>query len=152
MNTNYDLPPIKLVLFIAMALSVYSLSAQNEWRLVYHNNQRGETVEGEVQDLITAIKQGKEVRMAWWGNRVYHLSDASFLTILTDSVVFGQIKPINGQTPEFVEYTITMKENLQWSMTGGTNGESDSMMTNAATGEIVGHNARKRAFKWYVKN
>lgn len=142
---------LKVLFVFFFTLSFNGLSAQDSWRLVYHNNEDGEAVEGQISDLITAVKEGKEIRMAWWGRRVYHLSDASFLTILTDSVVFGQIKPIYGQTPEFTDYTITLKENLQWSMTGGTNGKSDAMMTNTATGEIAGHNARKRAFKWYVR-
>lgn len=151
MGTSSTQTSITAFLVLVFTISFSQLSAQSSWRLVYHNDEAGKTVEGEIADLISAIKNGKDIRMAWWGRRVYHLSEASFLTIMSDSVVFGQITPISGQTPDFTDYTITMKENLEWRLTGGTNGQSDAMMTNTSTGEIVGHNARRRAFKWYIR-
>ncbi len=133
--------------------------AQDNWTLVYHNDPEGQSVQGDISDLIQAVRDGKEIRLAWWAQspadpkrKVEHLADATFLTIMSDSIVFGQIEPIYGQIPDFNEYTITLKENLEWVMIGGTNGSSDSMTRNTITGEISGHNKRNLSFKWYVRN
>lgn len=136
---------------------IHVASAQ-KWELVYQNDANGNAIEGNIEALIQAVYDGEEVRIAWWSrkneegiSRVYHVADAAFLTIMMDSVVMAQIRPIYGQTPEFEDYTIALKENLEWTSIKGTNGHSDAMMRNTITGEIVGHNQRKSACKWYVK-
>lgn len=149
---------MRRLLFALTFSLVYLTGFTQDWKLVYHNDADGNAIEGDIEELIQAVYDGKEVRMAWWSrqneegvSRVYHLADAAFLTIMMDSVVMAQIRPIYGQTPEFEDYTITLKENLEWVSIGGTNGHSDAMMRNVITGEIVGHNQRKNARKWYVK-
>ena len=149
---------MKRLLFLQILLCVFVSSSAQEWKFVYHNDSDGNAVDGDIKELIQAVYDGKEVRVAWWSrqneegvSRVYHVADAAFLTIMMDSVVMAQIRPIYGQTPEFENYTITLKENLEWVAIGGTNGHSDAMMRNTVTGEIVGHNQRKNARKWYVK-
>lgn len=149
---------MKHILFsIIVSSTIFSVSAQ-DWKLVYHNDAEGNTIEGKIKELIHAVYEGKEVRVAWWSkqneegvSRVYHVAEAAFLTVMMDSVVMAQIRPIYGQTPDFQEYTITLKENLEWVTIGGTNGKSDAMMRNTITGEIVAHDQRKNARKWYVK-
>ncbi|MDW3194333.1 MAG: hypothetical protein R8G66_18300 [Cytophagales bacterium] len=149
---------MKHLLFLpTFFIALSSVSAQ-DWKLVYHNDAEGNALEGNIEELIQAVYDGKEVRVAWWSrkneegvSRVYHVADAAFLTIMMDSVVMAQIRPIYGQTPEFENYTITLKENLEWVQITGTNGNHDSMMSNTSTGEIVGHGIRKAGAKWYVK-
>lgn len=141
-----------IIIFITISLSSLNvLIAQNNWQLVYQNDDKGNAVDGDLKQLISAVKRGKEVRVAWWGKRVYHTAEAAFLTIMTDSVVTAQIRPIYGQTPEFENYTITLKENLEWVLIVGTNGAGDAMMSNKSTGEIVGHRSRRIPVKWFVK-
>ncbi|MEP5611391.1 MAG: hypothetical protein ABJP45_04045 [Cyclobacteriaceae bacterium] len=140
-----------LFLFMLLLIGI-GAEAQENWRLVYANDDSGIGIDGEIDDLIKAVRDGKEIRLAWSSGRVEHVADAAFLTIMKDSVVVGQIDPIYGQTPNFINYTITLKENLEWVLIGGTNGKSDAMTTNKITGEIVGHNARNRAFKWFTKD
>ncbi len=150
---------MKSTIFTILLLAAIVTQAQVSWTMVYHNDSEGKRENGNIGDLIEAIRNGKEIRMAWWAQspsnpkrKVEHLADASFLTIMSDSIVFGQIEPIYGQTPDFNDFTVTLKENLEWVMIGGTNGNSDAMTSNTITGEILGHSKRKRAFKWYVKN
>lgn len=149
---------MKRLLFVFSFSLIYLSGFAQDWKLVYHNDADGNAIEGDIEELIQAVYDGKEVRMAWWSrkneegvSRVYHIADAAFLTIMMDSVVMAQIRPIYGQTPEFEDYTITLKGNLEWVSVGGTNGQSDAMMRNVVTGEIVGHNQRKNARKWYVR-
>ena len=146
-----------ITLWIGLSLVLSMLSAQ-EWQHVYTNDENGQTLEGNLQNLKDAIYDGASVRIAWWHHRsgedhprVYHLADASFLTIQKDSIVYAQIRPIYGQVPDFNTYKMTLKENLEWNFIGGTNGQMDAMTRNVITGVIVSHTFRKSSFRWYVK-
>ncbi|TRX58850.1 hypothetical protein FNH22_13325 [Fulvivirga sp. M361] len=148
---------MKIGLTILILTSTLQLSAQN-WELVYHNDTNGQAVEGNIQNLINAIRTGKEVRIAWGFQHpniqkisVEHLSDAAFLTIQSDSIVHAQIRPITGQSPDFDEGAIRLKENLEWTFIGGTNGKMDRMTRNVISGEIIEHKLGSSSFKWYVK-
>ena len=142
-----------------LLMTIFTSNAQSTWELIYHNDKNGETVEGNISELIRAIRNGKEIRMAWWFQhpleekiKVEHLADAAFLTIASDSIVYGQIKPIYGQIPDFDNAKVTLKENLEWVMIGGTNGKWDTMTRNMTTGETISHELRKTDFKWYVRD
>ena len=150
----------KLYFFFGMLClsSTSSLAQSNSWKLVYENDLLGETIQGDLTELIAAVRNGQEIRIAWSSQRpdnpqikVEHLADAKFLTIMSDEIVFAQIDPIIGQTPMFSEQWIQLKENLEWSFIAASNGKTDSMMRNVKTGEILAHNQRNRGIKWYIK-
>jgi hypothetical protein len=148
---------MKIILTSLILISTLQLSAQN-WELVYHNDKNGQSVEGNIEDLKKAIRNGQEVRIAWGFQHptikkrsVEHLADAAFLTIQSDSIVHAQIRPIAGQSPDFNDGAIKLKENLEWIFIGGTNGKMDSMTRNVISGEIIEHKLGNSSFKWYVK-
>ena len=152
---------MKKILFLIIAICCIANSFSQDkghWKLVYHNDKDGKTIEGNIQDLIKAARNGKEIRIYWSSQRkndatkkVEHFADAKFLTIMSDTIVFAQIDPIIGQTPSFDDQIITFKENLEWSLIAASNGKSDTMMRNVITGEIIGHGKAHFAIKWYVR-
>ena len=148
---------IIIIIISILCLSFTSL-AQNNWELVYHNDKDGKTIEGKIENLIEAIRNGKDIRIYWSSQRkndrtkkVEHLTEAKFLTVLSDTIVFAQIDPIIGQTPNYDLQTVKLNEKLEWVLIAATNGKSDSMMRNIITGEIIGHNLVPFEIKWFVK-
>ncbi len=146
-----------LLLFSLFFLSVVPTRSQ-DWQLRYQNDDKGEAVFGQLENLKSAVRSGKEIRIAWGFQhpdkkevRVEHIAEAAFLTIQSDSIVYAQIRPITGQTPDFENFQILLKENLEWLFIGGTSGAMDTMMRNVITGEIVRHELRTSSFKWFVK-
>ncbi len=146
-----------LITFFALLLSV-QLTAQ-EWKLIYENDKSGKAITGNIEALKEAVRTGKEIRIGWGFQHpsvkkisVEHVADAAFLTIQSDSIVHAQIRPIIGQSPNFDEGTIQLKENLEWVFIGGTNGKMDAMTRNTITGEIVDHKLRTNSFRWFVKD
>ncbi len=146
-------------LIVLVFISLGSIAQdKSNWKLIYHNDKDGKTIEGKIENLVEAVRIGEKIRVYWSSQRksdptkkVEHFSDAKFLTILSDTIVFAQIDPIIGQTPNFDSQTIKLKENLEWSLIAGSNGKSDTMMRNMITGEIVGHGKAKFEIKWYIK-
>ncbi|MEM6765445.1 MAG: hypothetical protein AAF824_18745 [Bacteroidota bacterium] len=156
MNTRF----LFCILLIGLGGGTYShvYSQSAGWKLVLENDSQGEATVGSVDSLISAIRSGAEVRIAWSGGRpsdslmrVEHLTDAKFLTIMSGKTVQAQIDPIIGQTPDFEAQQITFKENLSWCLLASTNGKADHIMRNEVTGEIISHRIRQRSFKWYVR-
>ncbi|MEM1406136.1 MAG: hypothetical protein AAGG59_05135 [Bacteroidota bacterium] len=133
------------------------LLAQN-WTMIYQNDENGKAISGDIEALKQAVRSGKEIRIGWGFQHpdekkisVEHVADASFLTIQSDSIVHAQIRPITGQTPNFNNGTIELKENLEWLFIGGTNGKMDRMTRNVITGEIINHKLTQNRFKWFVR-
>ncbi len=146
-----------LLLFLFSTLTAAS-QEYNHWQLLYSNDENGKSLAGDINSLIKAVRNGEEIRIYWSSQRpndptikVEHFADAKFLTILSDTVVFAQIDPIIGQSPSFKNQTISLKENLEWSMIAASNGKTDTMMRNVISGEILGHGIQGRAIKWYCK-
>ncbi len=148
-----------LVLASILALSLNSIAQdKNNWKLIYHNDKNGQPLEGKIETLVKAVRVGEKVRIYWTSHRkndktkkVEHFADAKFLTVLSDTIVFAQIAPIIGQTPNYDAQMIKLKENLEWSLIAASNGKSDTMMRNIITGEILGHGQGSFAIKWYIK-
>ncbi|MEW7291067.1 hypothetical protein [Aquimarina sp. 2304DJ70-9] len=145
------------VVFLWLSFNSFSQDS-GHWKLIYHNDKDGKTIEGKIETLIKSARSGEQIRIYWSSQRksdptkkVEHFADAKFLTVLSDTIVFAQIDPIIGQTPSFDDQTVTLKENLEWSLIAGSNGKSDTMMRNVVTGEIIGHGQATFSVKWYVK-
>ena len=149
---------MKSILLFTLILCLGTVLQAQEWKLIYENDKDGNAVTGELEDLIQAVRDGQSIRIAWWAQhptrseiKVEHLTDASFMTIMGDSIVFTQIRPITGQVPDFTTSKITLKENLEWVFIGGTNGKMDYITRNTISGEIIDHGESQRPFKWYIQ-
>ncbi len=148
-----------ILMIIAMFISL-SLNAQKDWKLVYHNDKNGNKIEGELQELMEAIRLGKEIRIYFQMKRqddskvfVEHLTEAKYLTILNSpsgNHVTAQIDPIVGQVPVFDKGHILLKENLEWSLIVSTNGVNDMMTRHLVTGEVMDHRSVRWSTKWYT--
>jgi hypothetical protein len=131
---------------------------EDGWSLVYSNEENGNRVSGDLGNLISAIRNGEQIRIGWTiedptdkSLKVEHSADAKFITILSDSTVFAQIDSIIGQTPSVKDKTVTLKENIEWSFSASSLGNNDSMNINTKTGEIVDHKPFKCGIKWFRK-
>lgn len=150
------------VLLIVLSISLYGQQKKDKanigWGLVYSNDENGNRLEGNLENLITLIRNGESVRISWIiehptnkSIRIEHFADARFITIMSDSIVFAQIDPIVGQTPSIKDKFITLKENIEWSFSASSLGKHDSMNLNASTGVIIDHKPLKFGIKWFAR-
>ncbi len=138
---------------LSTLLFCFSLTVNGQsWELVYENDENGNVLNGSIEVLKKAVRDGLPIRVGWGTpGRIEHTADAKFMTIMKNKVVFAQIDPIYGQTPNMTDEHIELKEGLQWVMIAASNGKFDAMMSEIGTGKVVGHNKGGRAFKWYVR-
>ncbi len=125
---------------------------QGGWQKVYQNNAKGDSLFGEKEKLIEAVRLGYPVRIGWGGSRVEHVTEAGFLTIF-EGEVFGQIEGIVGQAPRIDSDSVKIRFRLQnhWTKIAGTNGYANSFMTDYFEDTLVGggHDGTS-ATTWYV--
>lgn len=152
---------MKKALYLVLILFCCTpLSAQNDWYLVYEHDENGQPLQGNIQDLATAIRNGAAIRIYFKMGRskesdffVEHTTPIKFTSILNSPegvVIFGQIDPIVGQIPSYQDSTMQLKENLEWSLIASTTGLNDQMTRNVITGKIVNHTTRRWGTKWYA--
>ena len=150
------------VLSILVSITIYGQQkkekAENGWSLVYANDEKGNRLDGDIEKLIALVRNGEAIRISWTiehptnkSIKIEHFADAKFVTIMSDSIVFAQIDPIVGQTPNIKDKFITLKENIEWSFSASSLGNNDSMNLNATTGAIIDHKPWKCGIKWFAK-
>ena len=122
------------------------------WQLVYKNDPNGQTLFGNKEQLVDAVRLGYPIRIGWGSNRIEHVAAADFLTIFNGTDVFAQINPIIGQRPQISgdSLKISFRTNNNWVKMAGTNGFSTSLMTDYMQDTIVGGGERYTATTWYV--
>ncbi|SHG70582.1 hypothetical protein [Flagellimonas flava] len=150
-----------LFTFSFLLISTLGFS-QNAWKLIYENDAEGSALHGKLDELISAIQNGASIRIYYNSKKsidsdtyVEHTALVKFFTIMNSpkgQFVTAQIDPIVGQIPNFEEETMTLKENLEWSLIASTNGKNDTMTRNVITGEIISHEVRNWGTKWFVED
>lgn len=147
-----------LLFTIALCENGYTQQSSPKWTLIYENDDNGNAVYGEKETLMEAIRNGEDIRIGWKHQsptnpkvKVEHWANAKFITIMSDETILAQIDPIVGQTPNFDDQTIILKENFEWSMIASSSGKNDHMTRKVMTGEIMSHQKSRWGIKWYIK-
>ena len=106
-----------------------------EWKLVYRNDKNGNTVFGDLNELIYIVRKGYPIKVGWASRRqndttksVEHAIDAQFITIANESEIFAQVQPFLAQRPDLTSDTLSMTLlpiQLNWVL--GTNGTISSV-------------------------
>jgi len=101
---------MKTVLF-ALLIS-FSITASGhesiDYQLLYHQGADKKAMSGSIDNLIKAIRDGKQVRLYMNLGFVEHSMDAGFLSIF-EGEVYAQIDPIQGQRPNKKTQNIELK-------------------------------------------
>ncbi len=70
-------------------------TGNNAWRLVYQNNMDGKQLYGDREELVSLMKKGVPIRVAWGGEEAdgsswIEFAEPDFVTIMNDSAVVVQ--------------------------------------------------------------
>ena len=82
--------------------------------------------------------------------KVEHLVEANYLTIMNDQTVLPQISPIMTQAPDFDAQHIVLTENIEMGLVASTTGKNNYIRRNSISGEIIDHKSGRRGYKWFI--
>lgn len=130
------------------------------WTAVYKNGTHGEDLSGSKEQLLNAIRAGKDMRIGWGlmrevnGNKksIEHVTSPVFITIVDESEVVAQLPEHLAQKNY---WNINKAEfdhaAVMWRGLISTTGSFDAIWVNRATGEEVRRSPQRGAFNWYVQ-
>gem|GEM_PF-3085238 len=101
---------MKLFLF-AMLMSVAMVSngtENNKYQLLFHQSADTKVIDGSIEKLMEAVREGKQIRLYMDLGFVEHSMDAGFISIFEGNV-YAQIDPIQSQRPNRKTKNIELK-------------------------------------------
>lgn len=98
---------IIFALLISFAMTAYG-HENKDYQLVYHQGADKKAMSGSIDNLIKAIRDGKQIRLYMDLEFVEHSMDAGFMSIF-EGEVYAQIDPIQGQRPNKKTQSIELK-------------------------------------------
>ncbi len=88
-----------IVYAILLTCSMTAHGAEaNVYQSLYHQDADGEKINGSINDLMKAVREGKQIRMYMDLGFVEHSMDAGFISIFEGNV-YAQINTIQAQRP-----------------------------------------------------
>ena len=120
------------------------------WELVYYNSQDGKTLDGNIKNLINAVKNGKQVRVVMEQGQVISAANADFLWV-KNNVVYAQN---NDQVScHFVGNKLVFQDDsYYWMFIVDTNGKRETIRWTVGEHEMRGKGEERISVKWFVKS
>lgn len=147
---------LKTVFLITFTL--LSFTVQADWKLLYKNDKNGQAIDGDMQSLVEAIRQGLPIRIAWGVSRtpaadsyVEHVIEPTFITATNGMQVFAQTAEHIAQTSywdnEFQDFN---SPQILWRGILSTTGRFTAIWYNRSSGETIRRMPQKAVITWFA--
>lgn len=135
-------------------------NATEHWQIAYKHDGKGKALAGSKEQLFSAIRAGKTVRIGWgWyseerGLSIEHLADPIWLAILDQKEVIAHLEPqvlsgIDWDTGT-ANYADSALLDQEWRVVINTTGSFDAVWYNRKVGEISRRVPQKHILTWFV--
>ncbi len=126
---------------------------QNEyssWNLVYYNTDDGKCLQGNLSNLIDAVRTGKPIRVVMEQGDVTSVANADYLWV-KNNIVYAQN---NGQVSCHFEgdRMAFQDDSYYWMFIVSTIGDRQAIRWSVGDHNSLGKNNDRISIKWYVKS
>ena len=129
-----------------------------DWQLLYKNNRDGEIIQGNMEALIHAVRQGLPLRIAWGvahptqqGRYVEHMVEPVFVTIASGQHVYIQTPEHIAQTSYWdTDFQDFNSPQLVWRGLLSTTGRFIAVTYNRSSGETIRRAPQRAVMSWYA--
>ena len=124
-------------------------TAATGWTLAYANDENGVRTEGDIEALITAVKNGQEVRIVIADPEGYYSTEAENLSV-RHGIVYAQ--NTSHVSVEYQGESLRFQDDsYYWMIIVSTHGERDMIRWSVGAHEPRGHTQDKVAVRWFVR-
>ena len=129
------------------------------WRAVYKHDESGRALEGDIDDLIAAVRNGYDIRVGWgWEKelgdslvRLEHMAEPLFLTVIQEE----NVSVVIDAHPLLASYIDVGNQRLGegghiWQCVLTTQGEFNAQVHHRATGELMRDWPQRQRMTWFV--
>jgi len=132
-----------------LPVSTAPATATTGWTLAYANDENGVRTEGDIEALITAVKNGQEVRIVIADPEGYYSTEAENLSV-RHGIVYAQ--NTSHVSVEYQGESLRFQEDsYYWMIIVSTRGERDMIRWSVGAHEPRGHTQDKVAVRWFVR-
>jgi len=148
-----------LMLLSAMISCTSKQDSSNDWEIALRTAKTGEVVKGSKEGLVTAIRNGAEVRIGWGSKgktrRIEHLSDPIWLAVLNEQEVMAHLDPqvLSKIDWDNLEASYADPDFLrqEWRVVITTKGSFDAVWYDRQTDSLIRRVPQNHAMTWFVK-
>ena len=141
---------IGVILFSSCSMC-HQMKENSSWKLVYENNKDGEVITGSVDDLIEAIKNGKELRVVTYNDE----KQTAYATIAENIWINNGMVYFQNTSHISVEYKgddLNFQNNAyHWYIIINTKGVRNMSRWYVGEHTPKGNSSDRVAAKWFVK-
>ncbi|WP_424097823.1 hypothetical protein [Moorena producens] len=125
------------------------LTNLNRWSLAYAHDANGNRTAGNINDLITAVKNGSQVRVLMDSGDVQYITYAENIWVKKNGIVYVQNTSHVSATSDG-DVVKFQDDSYWWMIIVSTKGDRDMIRWNVGEHTPRGHNNDKVAMKWFV--
>ena len=153
---------MKIKLLI-LCLPLLFFSCDNEkkskgWEIAYKVDKTGNTLLGNKDKLINAIRKGADIKIGWGSkgknHSIEHLSAPIWLAILDKKEVIAHLNPQILSTIEWdslsANYKDSLKLNEEWRVVLTSKGEFDAIWYDRKGDSLLKRMPQKHQITWFV--
>lgn len=136
-----------------------SQEPSSEWTIALRTTKTGEVVKGSKQELITAIRNGADIKIGW-GNRgkqhtIEHLSEPIWLAVLDEKEVVASLHPQSLAQTDWDKleshYSNSNTLHEEWRVSITTKGSFDAIWYDRRGDSLIKRVPQNHAMTWFVK-
>ncbi|WP_350293536.1 hypothetical protein [uncultured Croceitalea sp.] len=147
------------LIFFCSILSCKQEKLKPDFKVVYKNNKKGETLMGSKAELIKYIRAGASIKIGWGSKgktrSVEHLSEPIWIAVLNESEVVVHLDPHYVATADWNNLTSKFSDtslvNQEWRVVITTGGNFDAVWYDKFTGTMIKRVPQNHTMTWFAK-
>jgi hypothetical protein len=122
---------------------------QSGWTLAYAHDAQGVRTDGDLEALISAVTNGRMVRIVIGDPQEYYSTDASNLWVRNGIVYAQNASSISAEYHDSL--LLFQDDSYYWMIIVSTRGDRDMIRWNVGAHVPRGHTRDRVAVKWFVR-
>ena len=157
---NYKYSKFVIIILFILAFSCNQYDEKDQWKIIYKNDKKGNTLLGSKTSVINAIRTGANIKIGWGSkgknHSIEHLSKPIWLAILDDKEVIAHLDPQVLSTIDWenlsANYADLSKLKEEWRVVLTTKGEFDAIWYDRKNDTIIKRIPQNHVITWFSTN
>ncbi len=149
-----------LILLLLITSCNIGNQQQHDWRIALQTTKTGEVVDGSKQELITAIRNGADLKIGWGhkgkNHSIEHLSEPIWLAILDEKEVLAKLHPQYSSSLNWDSLQGNHADssilNEEWRVVLSTKGNFDAIWYDRKKDTLIKRVPQNHAMTWFVRS
>ena len=148
-----------IIFIISLFVSCKSENRNSNYRIVYKNDNSGNTLKGSKEELIKFIRGGADIKIGWGAkgksHRIEHLSEPIWIAVLDETEVIAHLDAQVLSKTDWdnlsANYADSTLLNQEWRVVITTKGEFDAVWYDRKNANVIKRRPQNHTISWFAK-